>query len=199
MAGGVFRKEAGWIGGVALALAGFVGLNAALSGVTGARLDLTQDRLFTLSVGSVQTLESLTEPVEITLYFSRQLGQEVPFYGNYADRVRDLLSELDAVGGANLTVTELDPLPFSTDEDDAVEAGLQGVPLDQGGDTVYFGLAARLGDRSASIAFLQPERERFLEYDLIRLIGGLANPEKPKLGIITNKEVFGFVRLVAVR
>ncbi len=186
-----FRKEAGWIGGVILAVAGFVAINVGLSHVSGARLDLTQDRLFTLSQGTVSTLKGLKEPVNLTFYYSRKLGQEVPQYGNYADRVRDLLDELDATGGDRVVLNEVDPLPFSPAEDDAVEAGVQGVPLDQSGESVYFGLVASIGERREVIAFLQPERERFLEYDLTRVIGRLDKPEKPKLGVVTNKEVFG--------
>lgn len=188
-----FRKEAGWIGGVALAVAGFIALNAGLSHVGGLRLDLTQDKLFTLSKGTVSTLKGLKEPVELTFYYSKQLGREVPLYGNYADRVRDLLDEFDAVGGERVTLNEVDPLAFSKAEDDAVGAGLQGVPLDQGGESVYFGLVASAGDHKEVIPFLQPERERFLEYDLTRVIGKLDRPTKPKLGIITNKEVFGSI------
>lgn len=186
-----FRKEAGWIGGVVLAVAGFVAINVGLSQVSGARLDLTQDRLFTLSDGTVSTLKGLKEPVNLTFYYSKKLGQEVPQYGNYASRVRDLLDEMDATGGDRVVLNEVDPLPFSPIEDDAVAAGVQGVPLDQSGESVYFGLVASMGERKEVIAFLQPERERFLEYDLTRVIGRLDKPEKPKLGIITNKEVFG--------
>lgn len=188
-----FLRESGWLGGVVLALAGFVALNAALSGVSTLRLDLTEDRLYTLSDGTRQVLEELPEPATLTLYYSERLGQELPFYGNYAARVRDLLREFAAAGGERLTVEVKDPEPFSVTEDEAVEAGLQGAPLDAGGETVYFGLVGRLGDRADALAFLQPDRERFLEYDIARMLSGLANPRKPKLGVISNKEVFGSV------
>ncbi|WP_436836161.1 DUF7088 domain-containing protein, partial [Escherichia coli] len=35
----------------------------------------------------------------------------------------------------------IDPEPFSENEDKATEFGLQGIPLQQGGDNLYFGLA----------------------------------------------------------
>ena len=57
------------------------------------------------------------------------------------------------------------------------------MPLDQGGEQVYFGLAATNStDDQQIIPFFQPERERFLEYDLTKLIHSLAFPKKTVSG-----------------
>ncbi|RED45103.1 GldG family protein [Aestuariispira insulae] len=180
-----------------LAVIAFVAVNAGFSNLAGWRLDLTENRLFTLSDGSKNILTQLDQPVELTFYYSSNLGREVPAYGSYADRVRDMLSEFSAASGGKLRYREVDPLPFSEQEDEAVEAGMQGVPLDASGEKVYLGLTGRIvgaeeTDRSApAIPFFQTQRERFLEYDLSKLVYSLSHPELPVVGVVTGAQVFG--------
>lgn len=181
----------GWVFGVMLALACFVLLNVSLSNVTGLRVDLTQDRLFTLSQGTRNVISSLDQPVKIDLYFSQALLKQVAIYGTYANRVRDVVREFGAAGGGKIAINEHNPEPFSETEDAAVKAGLQGVPLDAGGEKVYFGLSARSGDQTYVIPFFQPEREAFLEYDLTKLLHSAANPKKPVIGVMTALRMFG--------
>jgi hypothetical protein len=104
-----------------------------------ARIDLTAQRLYTLAPGTRQVLAGLTEPVTLRLFSSRRLGAELPQYGAYAERVRDLLREYVTSSRGRLRLELLDPEPFSEAEDRAVARGLQGVPLDQGGEQVFFG------------------------------------------------------------
>lgn len=187
----ILNRKAGWVIGIAVALGFFVALNAGLSGVTGVRIDLTQDRLYTLSDGTRRILDRVNEPVTLEFYVSQRLVKEVAIYGNYAGRVRDVLNEFAAVSGGSVTVAELDPEPFSETEDAAVAAGVTGVPLDSGGERVYFGLAAQSGGKTGVIGFFQPERESFLEYDLARMLEGLINPKKPVIGVVTGLPMFG--------
>jgi ABC-type uncharacterized transport system involved in gliding motility auxiliary subunit len=159
------------------------------------RLDLTQRQLYTLSDGTREVLGSLREPVTLRLYCSRRLGREVPAYGTFAERVRDLLAEYVRVANGRLVLEEFDPVPFSDAEDRAVAHGLTGVPLDQGGEQVYFGLAAiNLTDDERTIAFFQPERERFLEYDLTRIIFELSGAPKPVVGVLSSLPMNGEMR-----
>jgi ABC-type uncharacterized transport system involved in gliding motility auxiliary subunit len=66
------------------------------------------------------------------------------------------------------------------------------VPVDQGGEQVYFGLAgSNTTDDEEMIAFFQPEREPFLEYDLTRLVYKLARPNKRTVGLITTLPMEG--------
>ena len=175
----VLNRKGGWVIGIVVIVVLFVALNAGLSGLTGMRLDLTEDRLYTLSDGTQRILDKMTEPVTFDLYVSQRLVKEVAVYGNYAGRVRDVVNEFAANSNGKLTVAEQDPEPFSETEDAAVGVGVTGVPLDASGEKVYFGLAARVADRTAVIGFFQPQREAFLEYDLARMLEGLTNPKKP--------------------
>jgi ABC-type uncharacterized transport system involved in gliding motility auxiliary subunit len=187
----LFHSDRGWIVGIAIAIALFVVLNTGLTGVTGLRVDLTEDRLFTVSQGTRNIVNGVKEPIEFELYFSQTLLKQVALYGNYADRVRDVVNEIAAISDDKFTVTEFDPEPFSETEDDAVKAGLKGVPLDASGEKVYFGLAARIGETTAVLPFFQPEREAFLEYDLSKLLYTAANPKKPVVGVISTLPLFG--------
>ncbi len=92
----------------------------------------------------------------------------------------------------NIKLQFLDPEPFSPTEDRAMGYGLQGVPIDQSGEQVYFGLVGtNLLDDERSIAFFQPERERFLEYDLTKLVNDLSNPKRPVVGVMSSLPVDG--------
>jgi ABC-type uncharacterized transport system involved in gliding motility auxiliary subunit len=150
------------------------------------RIDLTSQQLFTLSPGTRQILAGLKEPVTLRLFYSRKLGAGVPSYGTLADHVQEMLAEYVTAAHGNIRLEVFDPEPFSELEDRAMAYGLQGVPLDQGGEQVYFGLAGtNLLDDERTIPFFQPERERFLEYDLTRLVQELSNPKRPVLGVMS--------------
>src|SRR5271165_3165032 len=58
-----------------------------------ARLDLTADKLYTLSPGTLHTLSKIDEPITLRFYYSTRLGNEVPGYGVYAQRVREMLGQ----------------------------------------------------------------------------------------------------------
>ena len=171
----------------------FVGVNVIADRMLrSARLDLTQNRLYTLSEGSKATLAKIDEPITVRFYYSKRLGDEIPTYGLYAQRVREMLEEYSSLARGKLKLEVLDPVPYSAIEDRAVAFGLQGVPVDQGGEQVYFGLAATNStDDQQVIPFFQPERERFLEYDLTKLLHSLAFPKKTVIGLITALPIEG--------
>jgi ABC-type uncharacterized transport system involved in gliding motility auxiliary subunit len=179
--------------GVVLGLVLLVAVNVLTAALfPAARLDLTQDRLYTLSGGTRQVLRQLDEPVTLRLFLSERLVREVPAYATYATRVRDLLREYVSAAGGKLRLQTFDPEPYSDVEDRAVALGLQGVPVDQGGEQVYFGLAgANTTDDEEVIAFFQPEREPFLEYDLTRLVYKLARPNKRNVGLMSTLPMEG--------
>jgi ABC-type uncharacterized transport system involved in gliding motility auxiliary subunit len=182
------------------AILGVVGILAMVVGVNifadarlaNLHLDLTQQHLYTLSDGTRTILKGLQEPITLRLFYSRDLGAAAPVYGSYADRVRELLRQYAAVSDGRIRLQFLDPEPFSATEDRAMGYGLQGVPVDQSGEQVYFGLVGtNLLDDERSIAFFQPERERFLEYDLTKLVNELSNPKRPVVGVMSSLPVDG--------
>ena len=57
----------------------------------GARLDLTENRLYTLTEGTRQVIAELKEPVNLCLFFSDRATRAIPQLRNSATRVREML------------------------------------------------------------------------------------------------------------
>ena len=187
-------RESLGLASLLVALVLFVAVNIlSQAWLKGARLDLTGDKLFTVTEGTRAILAKIDEPLTLRFYFSASLGKELPGLAKYAARVRDLLGEYAALAGGKIRLQIADPSPYSDDEDTAVAFGIQGIPLDQTGEMVYFGLAGTNStDDEETITFFSPARERFLEYDLTKLIHNLANPKRTVIGLMTSLPVRGY-------
>jgi ABC-type uncharacterized transport system involved in gliding motility auxiliary subunit len=160
-------------------------------GLRGVRLDLTQNKLYTLSKGTQQVLRDLKEPVNLYFYFSRDAAaKQSPLMMPYAARVREFLEEVSARAGGEIHLQVIDPQPFSDDEDRAAEFGLQS--LHPGGEALYFGLAGTNStDGRSAIPTFTPDREEFLEYDVAKLIQELGTPKKPVIGLLSSIGIQG--------
>ncbi len=158
----------------------------------GWRIDLTENRLFTLSEGTVNIVRSLEEPIRLRLYFSDSASEDLPQIRRYAQRVRELLQELADRSGGMIELERIDPEPFSEAEDDAARYGLEAAPLNQAGDVLYFGIVGTNSvDGLEVIPFLSPNRESSLEYDLARMISTLSSPDQPRVGLLSGLPLTG--------
>ncbi len=182
-------------GGIGLlALAAFLVLAVSLSNllIRGVRLDLTENQLYTLSDGTRQVLEGIPEPVNLYLFFSDRATGDIPYLRTYAGRVREMLQEFEQAAGGKLRLQVIDPLPFSEEEDRASQFGLQSIDLGGAGDPIYLGVAGTnsVGDEEI-IAFLDPNKEQFLEYDLAKLVYTLAYQDRPVIALISGLPMSG--------
>jgi ABC-type uncharacterized transport system involved in gliding motility auxiliary subunit len=178
---------------VALAILLLMSVNV-LAGrlLAGWRFDLTDQQLYTLSAGTKTVLAKIDEPITLKLYYSKRLGQVAPSYGVYAERVEELLRDYQLRTQGKIRFEILDPQPFSEVEDQATAAGLQGVTAEEGGEQVYFGLVGTNStDDTQTIPFFQQDREKFVEYDLTKLIQTLAFPKKKVVGLVTALTIDG--------
>ena len=180
------------ISGVIVAIILFLAVNVlATASLRTARIDLTENALFTLSPGTVEVLKAIDEPVTLRLFISNQLTQGNPLFARYADRVSELLETYEKLSNGKLNVEVYHPEPYSTEEDIAVASGLRGLPYAEG-ESVYFGIfGSNSTDDEDKIGFMSPEREDFLEYDLTRLIYNLANPKKTVVGLLSSMPLYG--------
>ena len=187
------------IAGLTLLLILFLSVNVLSSGwLTSARLDLTKDKLYTLSESTIKLLKDVKEPVTFRLYLSGGLAQAVPHLGIYANRVRDLLLEYQSVSNGKVKLEVLDPAPFSSIEDRAVAAGLRGIPAVSGGDNMYFGLVgSNTTDDIETIPFIQIDREAFLEYDLSKMLYALVTSKPTVVGIVSTLPTDGTMKVTA--
>ena len=153
--------------------------------------DLTADNEFTLSAGTEQVLKSLQEPIVLRLFLSPALVERVPSYGPAAARVRNLLERYVALSNGKIRLETYRPEPYSVDEDKAAAYGIEGVPIDTGGTLAYFGLAGtNTVDTEEKIAFFHPSRQRFIEYDITRLVHSLG-VKKKVVGLIAGLPING--------
>ncbi|GAA3940027.1 GldG family protein [Litoribacillus peritrichatus] len=171
-----------------------------------ARVDLTDNNLYTISEGTKNIVSDLEEPVVLKFYFSWKETEGLPAIRDYAKRVQELLEEYVVYSDGKLSLEIIDPVAFSEQEDEATEYGLQGVPLDAGGANLYFGLVAEIASEDAEdksalenistsnsqvIPFIQLDQESYLEYDLSKLIYTAAHPKLPVVGILSTLDVNG--------
>jgi ABC-type uncharacterized transport system involved in gliding motility auxiliary subunit len=186
------RSTLAW-GSLALAAVMLLSLNLAASlSMRDVKADLTEDHLYTISNGTRHVLANLKEPINVRVYYSHRLGEVAPTFARQFDRLKGLLEQYTGLSRGKLQVTYLDPEPFSDAEDRAAAAGLKGQRLNQDGETGYFGLvASNLTDNDSVVSFFSPDRERFLEYDLTKLINGLANPKKKVIGLLSSIHLDG--------
>lgn len=177
------------IGGVVAVFAVLVALNFVL-GVFPMRVDLTEGKLHTLSDGTKNVLGKLEAPVRVRLY-ATQGDENVPVGMRlFASRVEDLLAEFRAAAKGKLIVERLNPQPDSDAEDSATLDGVE-PQTTQAGDRFYLGIAVSLADQKVALPALAPDRERLLEYDLVRAIARVAKTDKPTVGVMTPLPVFG--------
>jgi ABC-type uncharacterized transport system involved in gliding motility auxiliary subunit len=186
------RARKTWGAGALLALAAaFLALTiVATFTLRGARLDLTQSRLYTMAPGTERIVSALAEPVNLYFFLSEDASRSTPALRAYAQRVRELLEQMAARSGGKLKLTVIDPQPFSEDEDRASSFGLTAVPVGPNSEPLYFGLAGTNStDGRETIGFFQPDKEEFLEYDVASLVYRLANPKKPVVGLLSTLPV----------
>lgn len=154
-----------------------------------ARADLTEGDIYTLSEGTRKILRELRSPVKVKLYMSQGEAVPVPLRG-FAQRVEDLVREFKQAAGSNLVVERYHPRPDSEEEDAAQLEGIEPQQLFSG-EQFYLGIAVSQLDRKQAIPAVSPQRERLLEYDLIRAIARVGSAERPKIGLMAGLPVMG--------
>lgn len=155
------------------------------------RIDLTQEKAFTLSAGTRHILDKLDSPVTIRFYCTQGDTAMPPVLRTYAQHVEDLLDEYKEASHGKIVIKKLDPKPDSDAEDSARLDGVQGQMVTPLGDRIYLGLVVSMLDQKDAIPFLAPDRERQLEYEISRSISKVINPTPPVLGIMSALPIFG--------
>lgn len=153
----------------------------------GVRIDLTQNGLYTLDEGTRHILENMDEPVNLYLYFSEDVSRELPQFRSYARWADEMLQEFVDRSDGKITLYHINPVAFSPEEDQAAQFGLQNAPVGSAGDVLYFGLVGtNTLDGQEVIPFLHPDKEKFLEYELAKMVSSLSHPTELKVGLISE-------------
>ena len=206
------QRRLGALVTLALLAANLVAFNAILSRWASARIDLTGDRMFSISPATRRLLGSLDDDLTITGYFSKRTH---PKLAPLVPQIEDLLEEYRALSRGRLHVEILDPGANDRIEREANERyGVTSTPFriaskyESGIVNAYFAVVVKYGDQYVRYGFddlieIDPlpdgdvdVRLRNLEYDLTRAV------KKVVLGFRGTGELFDRlgqpVRLTAV-
>ena len=174
---------------------------AVISALPSLRIDLTEDKLYSLSDGTRSIVSNLQTPVELMFFYSESATEDIPQFRAYGTRVQELLQEIVLASNGRLTLNIIDPEPFSEDEDLATEFGIQAVPVTQGGRAIYFGLVAAqeesvaqnptLGRAAETMPLIRPDQEQFLEYEFMKLLSKVNKPDLQVVGLLTELSIDG--------
>ena len=156
------------------------------------RLDLTKNKIYTLSDGTRHILAKIDTPVTFRFYCTQSdtATPEAVMLKAYAKKVEDLLDEYRQAAHGKIILEKLDPQPDSDAEDSAGLDGVEGQPLSDG-EKFYLGLAITQVDSKQAVPFFFPEREREMEYDISRAISRVITPDKPVIGVMSPLPIFG--------
>ena len=162
---------------------------------SGMRMDITEQKLYTLSDGSKLVLGKLNQPLKMKLYFTKtatwKATDQIRYYTNYFHFVKALLEEYVRASNGMVMLEIIDPRPFSQEEEDAIRYGLKRFPITRE-ENFFFGLVLQTGFGTVkSIPFFTPQRDSFVEYDISQLIGGAMAREKKRIGILSSLPVMG--------
>lgn len=147
------------------------------------RLDLTSQKLFTLSLGTVQTLEKLPDILTITVYTTSNLPPQMQT--NLQD-IEDTLSDYQRLN-SKLKVQTIYIDRDTKARSEAQSLGIQQVNFNQIGQgqfnvlTGSLGIGFRYGSKTAVIPFVQDTSD--LEYQLTQRIRKLTSPKQTSIGI----------------
>lgn len=148
------------------------------------RLDLTENKQYTLSRATKDILRNLEDPVTVTAYFSENMPPNI-------EKARRDFQEM-LVEYANLSKGYVDYQFINPDEEEekqqAMQEGIRPVMItvrekDQAQQQqAFLGAVVQLGGQKEAIPFIQPGAP--IEYELSTSIKKLAVKDKPSVGIV---------------
>ncbi len=159
------------------------------------KVDITDQRIYSLSEGTRAILGKLNQPIKAKLYYTETAAMKAPdqirYFNNYYEFVKALLWEYVAVSKGMVQLEVIDPRPFSVDEEQAMRYGLQRFPITQD-ENFFFGLVmqTQFGVEKV-IPFFSPDRHNFVEYDISYLIDTAITKQKKKIGVMSSLPVMG--------
>ena len=157
-----------------------------------AKLDLTEEKIFSISEATIEVLKSIKEPIRLSFYTSENLSVLGPDYISLMLRIEGLLETYKLASGSNLIIERIVPKPFSPEEDRAVSNGIHAIPDVLGNSQVFFGLTGHNStDGFYTIPHFAPEKNNLIEYELTRLIFDLVNTKKRIVAIYGDLPISG--------
>jgi ABC-type uncharacterized transport system involved in gliding motility auxiliary subunit len=158
-------------------------------------VDITEQKLYTLSDGTKSILARLNQPIKARLYYAKTAALKGPdnikYFNNYYEFVKALLEQYVAHSNGMVELQVIDPRPFSDDEVAAMRCGLQQYRITEE-ENFFFGMVVetQFGVEKV-IPFFSPDRQNFIEYDISYLIDTAITRQKTKIGVISSLAIMG--------
>ncbi|RKZ34125.1 hypothetical protein DRQ33_02825 [bacterium] len=167
-----------------------------------ARVDLTENKIYTLTDATKSALSELKDIITIRAYFSEGLPAQ---YAEFRQIIKDKLDEYKIYAGDNLEYEFIDPSD-SVGRQRAMTDGVPQVRINVFEDdqytsrNVYLGLAVTYQDKKEVLPLVQDLS--WLEYELTRAIIKVSQPET-YVGYVTSngtpdmdKDIFNLMRVM---
>jgi gliding motility-associatede transport system auxiliary component len=149
------------------------------------RIDLTEDKQFTMSKATKSILHDLEDPVDVKAYFSKNLPADL-------ERVKtdfeNLLVEYNNISKGKINFQFIDPGETPESEQEAAQNGIQPILInvrekdESSQKKAFMGAVVEYGDQKEILPFIG--QESAMEYELTTAIKKIAVSNKPSLGII---------------
>ncbi len=159
------------------------------------KLDITEQKLYTLSPGTKAILARLNQPIKAKLYYAKTAAMQGPdqirFFNNYYEYVKSLLEEYVTASKGMVQLDVIDPRPFSDEEEAALKSGLKRFAITEE-EGFFFGLVieTQFGVEK-TIPVFSPDRQTFVEYDISYLIDTAMTRQKKRIGVMSSLPVMG--------
>jgi ABC-2 type transport system permease protein len=170
-------------------------LVALLTGQMGLDLDLTKERLYSLSDTTEKTVAAVPKdkPITLTAYVSRNVPES---FVSVRKKLLGLMRQLQRQGHGTVTARVVDVEPLSPAAEQAAKWGITSRQvMSQSGNRVsqeeiFLGLVAKSGYDEVVIPYFG--RGTPIEYEMTRAIGTVSKQTRQKIGILeTDAKVMG--------
>ncbi len=164
----------------------FILINTMFSPLLDIQLDITQNKINTLSEDTKSVINEITSPVEIKLFYSTELSNVSTIYSSYLDKVKNTLIRYKNYNPDKISIQFHYIENVSSSMNTAIDYGLTGIPITKG-ISGYFGIVMTNEiNEERVIPLLNPYMNTSLEYTLTKTLLSLASLKKPLIGIIGN-------------
>lgn len=165
-----------------IALLGALALNLT---IYYARIDLTKEKVFTLTEVSKTIFDQLEDQVQITYYVSEKLEK----YSTVPENIRDVLEEYKAYAKGNMQLRFIDPdksgLAPQVESLGILPRQMEIVERNEKSYTnIYSGLVIQYLDQFETLPFVVSTDT--LEYQITRLIRQMASPEDYSIAVLVG-------------
>jgi gliding-associated putative ABC transporter substrate-binding component GldG len=149
------------------------------------RLDLTDEKQYTLSEATKDILNELEEPITVKAYFSKDLPANI---AKTRQDFQELLIEYSNRADGMIQYEFINPNEKESVENEAMQNGIQPVMIsvrekDQmKQQKAFLGATIALGEKTEVIPFVQPGSA--MEYELTTAIKKISANEKPSIGFL---------------